>query len=354
MNSKITYAKVGIDIDKIKSFHEVIKKLTESTLHNAREYKPVLGCGHYAAVIDVGCDKLIALHVDGVGTKVLISQMLDKYDTIGFDLVAMHVNDLVCIGAKPIALVDYIAVEKFDKKMLVDIMDGLCKAAKEAKIMIVGGETAVMPDVIRGVDGKGYDLSGMSIGILDGEQIITGEKIVPGDIIIGLESSGIHSNGLTLARKVLLEKAGFKVHDVIPELGHSIGEELLRPTRIYSNVILDILSEVPVKGLAHITGGAFTKLRRLNNKVGFDLGKMPKPPAIFKLIQEYGNIDTCEMYRTFNMGIGFCIIVDSSHSRKVVDTCTINGVRAYIIGKVTSEKGVINIRNEEMKSPVTV
>ncbi|RLG65141.1 phosphoribosylformylglycinamidine cyclo-ligase, partial [archaeon] len=110
----------------------------------------------------------------------------------------------------------------------------------------------------------------------------------------------------------------------------------------------------PVKGLAHITGGAFTKLRRLNNKVGFDLGKMPKPPAIFKLIQEYGNIDTCEMYRTFNMGIGFCIIVDSSHSRKVVDTCTINGVRAYIIGKVTSEKGVINIRNEEMKSPVTV
>ncbi len=350
----MTYAKVGIDINRIKSFHEIIKKLTESTLHNTEECKPILGCGHYAAVIDIGCDKLIALHVDGVGTKVLISQMMDKYDTVGFDLVAMHVNDLVCIGAKPIALVDYIAVEKFDKRMLIDIMDGLCKAAREAKIMIVGGETAVMPDVIKGVDGKGYDLSGMSIGLLDKDRIITGEKITPGDVIIGLESNGIHSNGLTLARKVLLEKAGFKVDDIVPGLGHSIGEELLRPTRIYSNAVLDILNKVPVKGLAHITGGAFTKLRRLNDKVGFKLDKMPKPPTIFKLIQEHGNVDTNEMYRTFNMGIGFCIIADPSYSHEIINICAMNGIRASIIGKITSEKGVVSVRNEEMKSSVTL
>ena len=329
MKKEFTYAKAGVDIKKIKKAHKSIAELLKETFssRNGKFGKVLTEIGHYAGLIDIGNNKVLALHVDGVGTKVLIAQTLNKYDTVGIDCVAMCVNDIICMGAEPVALVDYLAVEEPNEEMINEIMKGLVEGAKQADVAIVGGETAVMKDVITGTKGKGFDLAGMCIGVVKKDKIITGEEMKVGDVVIGLESSGIHSNGLTLARKVLSQ---------------DYYEELLKPTRIYVKPVLEIIKNCEVHGLANITGGAFSKLMRIGEKagVGFLLDKMPELPEIFKLIQKEGNVSDREMYRTFNCGIGFCIVVPEDEQEKVIKICEKHGIKGKKIGKIVEEEDV--------------
>jgi phosphoribosylformylglycinamidine cyclo-ligase len=231
------------------------------------------------------------------------------------------------MGAEPVCLVDYLAVEKTDEKMINEIMKGLAEGAKKADVAIVSGETAVMKDVITGVKERGFDLAGMCVGVVDKDKIITGEKMKVGDVVIGLESSGIHSNGLTLARKVLSSK---------------YYKELLKPTSIYVKSVLEIVNNCEVHGLANITGGAFSKLMRIGEKagVGFLLDNIPEMPEIFKIIQKKGNISDREMYRTFNCGIGFCVVVPENESERVIEICKKYRINAKKIGRVVGEKNV--------------
>jgi len=281
--------------------------------------------GHYAGLIDIGGGNALALHTDGVGTKVLIADMLKEYRTVGIDCVAMNVNDLVCVGAEPVAMVDYLALERMDQKLVDDVMVGLKKGAGDAGIAIVAGETAVMPDVVHG-----FDLSAMSIGIVKRNGIITGEKIKAGDAMIGLQSSGIHSNGLTLARKILFRK-GFD---------RDIAKKLLTPTRIYVKQVMRLMkSRIQIHGLAHITGGAFSKLKRIGERadIGFHLDDLFQPHEIFKEIQEQGHVSDKEMYRTFNMGTGFLVICSKNEAKNAFRTLP----NARQVGEVVKEKRVI-------------
>ena len=340
-----SYSKAGVDLDRVKRAHSIIASLIESTykLREGLFGRIIKGAGHYAALIDIGSGKALALHADGVGTKVLIAQLMDRYDTVGMDCVAMNVNDLICVGAEPIALIDYLAMEKSDEEMVAEIVKGLVKGAKMAGIAIIGGETAIMPGVIKGaIEGKGFDLAGLSIGVVETDKLILGNKIQVRDVVIGVKSSGIHSNGLTLARKVLLEHAGLKINQYIDELGCTLGEELLRPTLIYVKPVLELLKKnLEIHGLAHITGGSFTKLMRLTPQgLGFKLDNMPEPQPIFKLIQRLGGISNWEMYRTFNMGVGFCVIAPSHVADEVIRTFRAHGYEAQQIGKVIDKPGV--------------
>jgi phosphoribosylformylglycinamidine cyclo-ligase len=246
------------------------------------------------------------LHTDGVGTKVLVAEACHKYDTIGIDCVAMNVNDILCLGAEPLALVDYLAVDKPRPAMVKQVMVGLQRGAREAGVAVVGGETAVMPDVV-----KGFDLAATVVGLVKKSRIVTGEETQPGDVILGLRSSGIHSNGLTLARKLLLSG----------RTNPRILRELLRPTRIYVSEITKLLnSGLKIHGLAHITGGAYSKLKRIGTRanVGFFFNNMPKPSWIFQLIQDRARISDREMYCTFNMGIGFLAMCPRVLERRAV------------------------------------
>lgn len=339
---RLTYAKAGVNLDELNKIRKDIVKQLRSTL-KIRKGKfggALIDIGHYAGMIDIG-DKALTVHADGVGTKILIAQMMDKYDTIGIDCIAMNVNDIICLGSEPIALIDYLALEKPNRKIVKEIMKGLAKGANEAQISIVGGETSIMPDMIKGINGKGFDLVGLAIGVVDKDKVINGRDLKPGDIVIGIDSSGIHSNGLSLARKALLQR--YKIDQFVPELGKSIGEELLVPTRIYVKPILKILKNCEVHGLAHITGGAFSKLKRLSLKpnIGFLLDNMPEPLPIFQLIQKEGNISEREMYRTFNMGIGFCVCAPKSEEDRIAKILANYGFGARIIGRIVENPGVI-------------
>ena len=299
---KFDYAKAGVDIRKEE---KAIKALVGKIKHIRKGFGEPILMGHYASVIDVGVG--LAITTDGVGSKIMVAEALNKFDTIGIDCVAMNVNDLIAIGAEPIAMVDYIAIQKPDERIMEEIAVGLEKGCEIANITLVGGETATLPEMINGID-----LVGTAIGVVEKDKIITGEKIEIGDVIVAIESSGIHSNGLTLARKVV-EKSGLSYEDEFD--GKTIGEELLTPTRIYIEV-LDIVKNYDVHGLAHITGGGMLNLKRLKN-VRFVIDKPLKPQKIFNFIQELGNVDEDEMYRTFNMGMGFMIILPKDEAKKI-------------------------------------
>ena len=306
--------------------------------------------GHYAAVIKVSDDLAIAMCTDGVGSKTVIASDLDRYDTIGFDCMAMNVNDLICVGARPIAMVDYLGVHTLDPARVEQILQGLGAAAKEAGVAVPGGELAQLPDVI-GSDGKGpgdppaFDLVGTSIGTLPPNQLMLGDELAVGDVLIGLRSSGLHSNGFTLARRVIKE-AGMSYNDVLPELGCSLGEELLRPTEIYVRAVLGMWNEgVKSTAAAHITGDGLLNLCRLNSKVGFTLDNLPEPQPIFGVIQKAGNVSAAEMYRVFNMGIGFVIAARESDEASALDSLRAHGHDAERIGTVTNEAGTVRIES---------
>ncbi len=322
---KFSYAKAGVDI-----FQEerAVKALLGQIKHVRKGFgRPIL-LRHYASVLDFG-EFGLAITTDGVGTKIIVAEKLGKFDTIGIDCVAMNVNDLIAIGAEPIAMVDYIATFKPDEKVMAEIAKGLERGCEMADITLVGGETATLPDLI-----KGWDLVGTAVGVVDKDRIITGENIKPGDVIFGIPSSGIHSNGLTLARKVI-ESAGYSYTDEFED-GRSIGEELLTPTRIYVRDVLEIVRNYEVHGMAHITGGGLLNLKRLKN-VRFVIDKPLKPHRIFKFIQELGNVDDVEMFRTFNMGMGFAIVMPKDEAKRLERAGITDG---RIVGYVEEGEGV--------------
>jgi phosphoribosylformylglycinamidine cyclo-ligase len=321
------YAGSGVDFRKESDVVDAIKRIIKHTFVNREgklfgEVKCDLGA--YANLVGFG-DYSLALTTDGVGSKVIIAQALGRYETVGIDCVAMNVNDLLCVGAEPIAMVDYIAMQNMDRNIAQEISWGLVKGAKQAGIAIIGGETASMPDTIKGVGDKGFDLAGTALGVVKSDKIVTGKKIEIGDVVLGFASSGVHSNGLTLARNVLPQ---------------NMWANLLTPTRIYVNEVLSILDKFDVHGMAHITGGGFLNLHRLTNH-GFVLDALPDVPPILKKVQEIGSVSNDEMFRTFNMGVGFCVIVDK---KDAADIESLSG--ASNIGKVVSEDGIFIDRED--------
>ncbi|AHL23356.1 phosphoribosylformylglycinamidine cyclo-ligase [Thermococcus nautili] len=324
----LTYAQAGVDDEKTARALRSIIGLARETFRfrRGKPGEPAENLGHYSALLDFG-NFYLAMTTDGVGTKVLVAEAVGKFDTMGIDMIAMNVNDLLCVGAEPVALVDYLAVKQPDEKIFAEIAKGLYAGAEQAGIAIVGGETAVMPDLI-----NGFDLAGTAIGTVEKGKVITGEKIKPGDAVIGISSSGIHSNGLTLARKLLISKYGLDYeYD-----GRKLWEWLLEPTRIYVRAVLELLERVEVHGLAHITGGGLTNLKRLTN-YGFSL-EMPPIEGIFKLIHENG-VPLEEMFRVFNMGVGFVAIVPQEEKEEALEILN-KHYESFELGRVTEEHGI--------------
>jgi len=329
----ITYKDAGVDISKIKQSQASIGKLIASTHKLQKKAKIMSGFGHYAGIVEIPGGTLLATHTDGVGTKVMIAQSMKKYDTVGIDCVAMNVNDIICTGAIPISFVDYIAANRNDQEIFKQIVRGLVKGAKDAQVPIVGGETAILPDLISGKNFS-FDLAGMVVGILNKHDMILGNKIKKGDIIIGVNSSGLHSNGYSLARKVLSK---YSMRDKIKGLG-VLGDVLLEPTKIYVKPVLQAIRECNIHGLAHITGGSFTKLLRLK-KTGFLLDNLPISPLIFQIIENQG-VARKEMYKTFNMGIGFCLIAPKEEEVKISQIFKKHGFHNRQIGRIIEKNGV--------------
>ena len=329
----MTYAESGVDIDKEE-------KAIKGMLSNIKSTRTGIGKplgGHYAGMIEFGNYALV-LCTDGVGSKVEIASKIGKWDTVGIDCIAMNVNDAICVGAEPLAFVDYLAIEDPKPEITREIGKGLQKGAELSNISIIGGETASLPEII-----NGFDLAGTCLAYVKKSDIITGEKITPGDVIIGLSSSGIHSNGYTLVRRVVKDtklsysdrfSGGFYP-------GKTVGGVLLTPTRIYVKEVLQVLKKIKVHGVAHITGGGLRNLPRLNNRVKFVVDDPFEPLPVFKFIQEHGNVDDREMYQTFNMGMGLAIIVSE---KDVDETLSIlkkhSSSKVKVVGKVVKGSGV--------------
>ena len=332
------YKTAGVDTAATQSgLHKIVERIKETWPSAGGIGAVKLDIGYFANVIDIGGIGL-AICTDGVGSKSIIAQMMRRYDTIGIDCVAMNVNDLLCVGARPISLVDYIGVEESDADMLGGIAIGLAEGAKQAGVSISGGEISPLKDVMRG-----FDLVGTAVGIVPLDRIITGRDLVPGDVIIGLESSGIHSNGLTLARYIFFKQGNLSIDQVPPELGISLGEELLRPTLIYVPEILETIDKVPtVKGLINITGDGLLNLPRVDAKVGFMIDNLPPAPPIFRLIQSHGEVSNAEMYQVYNMGVGFCVLASQRDRDTILSLLRRHGRRAQVIGRVIEDdsKGV--------------
>ena len=320
-----------------------VERFLGPTLELPRDAKVITRFGHFAAVLEITPEIGIAISTDSAGSKTMIASALDRYDTIGFDCMAMNVNDLICIGARPIALVDYLGVHTLDASRAEDTLRGLAEAAREAGVAIPGGEVAQLPDLI-GSDGKSpgeeraFDLVGTAIGIVHPDRLVLGQDVERGDAIIGIAATGIHSNGLTLARKVLLDTGGYKLTENFELLGRTLGEELLEPTGIYVRPVVELWDKViPTHGLVHITGDGLTNLCRLEaDGIAYRIESLPETPRIFKLIEDTGNISTEEMYRVFNMGIGFVVIVPDERADDALRVIIGSGHRAQRIGTVTS------------------
>ncbi|MBW2558462.1 MAG: phosphoribosylformylglycinamidine cyclo-ligase [Deltaproteobacteria bacterium] len=333
---KTSYRDAGVDIDKAAAFVDRIKPLIKPTLR-----KEAVGeIGHFGGLFHLNADKyknpLLVSATDGVGTKLGIAHMMDKHNTIGIDLVAMSVNDLIVQGAEPLFFLDYIATGKLNLETSVQVVEGIAKGCAEAGCALIGGETAEMPGFYKDDE---YDLAGFCVGVVESDKLIDGSEIRVGDSIIGLASNGIHSNGYSLARKVLFEQAGLDINDNINGLEDSIGMELLRPTKIYVKTVLNLIKNFNIKGIAHITGGGLTENipRILPQSCGVTIIKERwTPPPIFKIIQDMGNVDESEMFRVFNMGIGMTIIVPEKDSKAVINHLKVLGEQACIIGHITN------------------
>jgi phosphoribosylformylglycinamidine cyclo-ligase len=303
------YARAGVDQGAADS---AVAALVEAlgAIELGRPSRVVDLPGHYASVIRIDDRTGIALSTDGVGTKLAVAEQLGRYDTVGIDCVAMNVNDVICVGAEPLAMLDYIAIEIADPDVCRQIGVGLARGAQAAAIEIPGGELAQLGELVRG-----FDLAGACFGTVSLDAIVDGSAVEPGDAVIGLPSSGLHSNGFTLARKAL---EGIDLDD--ERLGEPLGELLLRPTEIYVRPVLELLgSDADVRGLAHITSGGLGNLLRLRTDCGFEIDDPLPVPPLFGLIQELGAVDDDEMHEVFNMGCGFCCVVAAADSEAALD-----------------------------------
>jgi phosphoribosylformylglycinamidine cyclo-ligase len=334
----VTYSESGVDID----LEEVTVAAMVSQLKSTLKLQDVITeSGHFAALVKLG-NQALAMSTDGVGSKILVAEMVDKYDTVGIDCVAMVVNDIICVGAQPLAMVDYLAVEKPDPLLASQLGKGLAEGATQAGVAMIGGETASLPGIV-----DNFDLAGTGIGVVDVENIITGENIKEGDAVIGIESSGIHSNGLSLARKVFFEEGGLDVGSLLPLDHHlKVGEALLEPTRIYVKPIMELINKVEVHGLAHITGGGFTNLKRLKKGLSYHIDFLPEPQTIFKSIYAQG-VPLEEMYRVFNMGVGFVVMVAKEEATNTIEILK-KHYPAFQIGEVLEDgKGEVSLKTVE-------
>ncbi len=336
---RMTYAKAGVDVEKVSAAHRALARRLAGTFRTRKGKigQPIFPIGHYAGLIDIGHGQVVSLHTDNVGTKMLIAHMMGKYDTVGIDCVAMCANDLICTGSEPVAFLDHISLADPDPHVVEAIAKGITKGAMEAGMAVVGGETAITPELI---SGKVGDLIGMAVGVCAKMDLVLGDKVRKGDALVGVSSSGIHSNGLTLARKVLLRRRSLK--EVVPELGRSVGEELLEPTRIYVKPTLEALKKLEVHGLAHITGGALAKLERIVGQadLGASIEQLPPTLRIFRLIQKEGRITDREMYRTFNMGVGFVLVCPRKTEDSAIRLFKRHGYNAFSLGRVEKKQGI--------------
>lgn len=293
--------------------------------------RQVLGSGHYANVVRIDDRTGIALTTDGVGTKLLVAEQLGRWDTVGIDCVAMNVNDVICVGAEPLAMLDYLAVDRADRAVAAQIGEGLARGAELAGIEIVGGELAQLGEIV-----KGLDLAGACFGLVALDSVVTGSAVEAGDPVIGLPSSGLHSNGYTLARSALTE---IPMDD--ERLGLPLGEVLLEPTRIYVKPVLELLrSEVDVRGLAHITSGGLGNLLRLETEAGFEIDDPLPVPPIFELIQKLGGVTDEEMRKVFNLGCGFCCVVAAADEGAALEVLRRHYPEARRIGRAAAEPGL--------------
>lgn len=317
----ITYKQAGVDIE---AGYEVVRRIK----------KVAKGIGLFGGLFPFGKYYLVGA-TDGVGTKLKLAFMLNKHHTVGIDLVAMNVDDVVAMGAKPLFFLDYIACQKVEPKLVEKIIKGIAEGCRISGVEIIGGETAELSDMYQ----KGeYDLAGFAVGVVEKEKVIDGSKIHVGDRIIGLASSGLHSNGYTLARKVIFEKAQIQLRAKLDGFDKPIGEELLTPTRIYSPLILELIKRYKIKGIAHVTGGGIPEnLGRVlpqKRQAVIELSSWPIP-KIFRLIQRLGEVDHDEMYKTFNMGIGMVLVVDAKDVNRLMQYLARKNETAYLIGEIS-------------------
>lgn len=331
----LTYRASGVDIDEGNRAVNLIKDKIKGTYD-----KNVIGdlgnfSGLYSLKDFINMDEPVLLSsTDGVGTKLKLAQMMDIHNTVGIDLVAMCVNDLICQGAKPLFFLDYIATGKLIPEKIDGIVSGIVEGCKIAECALIGGETAEMPGMYSEDD---YDLAGFSVGIADKSKIISGQDVNSGDTLIGISSSGIHSNGYSFIRKIFLEEYKYELTDYIEELEMTLGEALLIPTKIYVKLVMDLIKKYELKAIAHITGGGVIENipRVIPNGLGIDIEKNSwEKPAIFKMIEKFNAIDEVELHKSFNMGIGLAMVVDSDKAEEIVSYLNESEKQAYIIGKV--------------------
>jgi phosphoribosylformylglycinamidine cyclo-ligase len=331
---KWSYKDAGVDIEKGDAFVQAIKPMVEST------FRPevLTKIGGFAGCVSLNLERykkpILVSSTDGVGTKLKIAFLMNRHDTVGIDLVAMCVNDIVVSGAKPLFFLDYFAASKLDSEKTMKVVSGIVKGCVEAECSLIGGETAEMPGFYKGGE---YDLAGFAVGIVEDSQVIDGSGVTVGDKLIGIASSGLHSNGYSLIRKLLLHQLKMDLEKRVEEIGEVLGEELLRPTRIYVKTVLNLTRDFNIVGIAHITGGGITgNLPRIipkGCKAIVQKGTWDIPP-IFSFLKEKGNISEEEMLRTFNNGIGMILIVRSKEVDDILARLRSLGEKAFIIGDV--------------------
>jgi phosphoribosylformylglycinamidine cyclo-ligase len=333
-NAKTTYRDAGVDIDAGNRFVRMIRPLVKGT------FRPevLTDIGGFGGLFALQSGKyrqpVLVSSTDGVGTKLKLAFLLDRHDTVGIDLVAMCVNDIVVQGAEPLFFLDYFATGRLAPEKAVEVVRGIAEGCRQAGCALIGGETAEMP----GFYGEGeYDLAGFTVGVVDQDRIIDGATITAGDRVIGIASSGLHSNGYSLARKVLFERMGLSVDARLPEFDRPLGEVLLTPTRIYVQTILNLLTDFRIKGMAHITGGGLLenvpRVLPRGCRAVIQQNSWPKPP-IFDILREGGGIEPTEMYRTFNYGIGMVLIVPEQEASDVLERLERLGEPAFQIGEI--------------------
>lgn len=331
----LTYKQSGVDIDEGNRAVDLIKGKIKTTYDNN-----VIGdLGNFSGLYSLKdftnmTEPVLLSSTDGVGTKLKLAQMMNKHDTVGIDLVAMCVNDLICQGAKPLFFLDYIATGKLVAEQVEQIVSGIVEGCKMAGCALVGGETAEMPGMYSEDE---YDLAGFSVGIADREKIVSGKNVKSGDTLIGVASSGVHSNGFSFVRKIFLDKYGYTLDQYIEELGMTLGDALLTPTKIYVKLVLDLVEKHELKAIAHITGGGVIEniTRVIPKGLGIDINKNSwEKSAIFKIIESFNAVDERELHKSFNMGIGLVLIVDKENANEIVDYINTTDEKAYIIGEV--------------------
>ena len=312
-----TYSEAGVDIDASERATEALIAQIKGVNRKGDGEAIKLDNG-FAGLVKLG-DGALAMCTDGVGSKLLLAEEMDSIHTVGIDCVAMNTNDLICVGAEPLSFVDYVALDKPDEKLMAKIGMGLAEGCKQSNCTLSGGETAILPELVHG-----FDIAGTSVGYVKQDKIIDGTKITEGNVLIGLKSSGPHSNGYTLIRKLF-------------DGDKDLGKKLVEPTRIYVKEVMKLINQVNVNGIAHITGGGLDNISRINDNFQYVIDNPLPVTSVFDRLQEKGSIETKEMYRTFNMGMGMVIIVHKNDAEKSV---SILGEHAQIIGSVESGKGV--------------